>query len=36
MTHDEMCEVIQAHKNGERIECRMRAADTHWHYAFAP
>ena len=32
MTHDEMIEVIQAHKDGKRIQCAMKNTET-WVYA---
>ncbi len=36
MTHDEMIAVIQAHKDGAKIECREVFADSSWELTKDP
>lgn len=36
MTHDEMIKVIQAHKNGKRIQCKLRRRESEWGDSLNP
>ena len=36
MTHDEMIKVIQAHKDGKRIQCKLRRRESEWGDSLNP